>query len=1178
MLENEGDDVMSLRFILGRSGSGKTTKCLNEIREILREEPNGPSIVYLVPEQMTFQSEYKLIHTPGLGGMIRAQVFSFTRLAWRVLQETGGMSRYHLNDVGIQMLLRKIIERHKPEFKLFGRAADKAGFMTQLGDMIVECKRYCITPEQLLEKANVLREQQAKATAKVLADKLSDLHLIYEQLEKQLMHHYIDSEDYLRLLAEKIPQSRYLANAEIYVDGFHHFTPQEYMVLEQLLLHCKRVTIALTVDAPYNDHLPNELHLFRLTGQTYHDIREMALLNNVAIDDVELLQQNVRHREAALAHLEAHYDSRPAVSFLEETEAIQIYEASNRRAEIEAVAREIVRLVRDQGYRYKDIAVLVRNTNDYRDILKTIFQDFHIPYFMDEKEPMLHHPLIELLRSSLEVVTSHWRYEAVFRAVKTDLLFPSDANIAKMREAMDELENYVLAYGIKGAKWTNGERWTYRRYQAVEGLSLPQTDEEKQREDQINKWRELVATPLVTLQRRLQRAKDGRAFCEAIYRYLEELEIPKKLERLQIEAEARGNLIKARQHDQVWKAVIDLLDQYVEMLGEESLSLSEFAKIIETGLDRLEFSLVPPAIDQVLIAHFDRSRLVDIKCAFIIGANDGIIPAKMKEDCLLAENEREILHESGLNVAPGGREQLFYESFSIYLALTSPSERLYITYPLANEEGKALAPSMLLKRLCALFPSLHPRSRGNEPLEATDDEQCEFVTHPHATLTYLVAQLQAWKRNYPIHPIWWDVYNFYADDEKWRSIARNVLASLFYENVAQPLKKDITKQLYGKKIQASVSRMEQFQKCPFSHFLSHGLRLKERNIFRLEAPDIGQLFHSALKFISDRLHDAKLEWGQLSKQQCEQLSVEAVERIAPTIQQEILLSSNRYHYMKRKLQQIISRTTAVLSEHAKASGFVPVGLELEFGPNGVLPPLTFRLQDGTLMELVGRIDRVDKADSSKGVLLRVIDYKSSAKSLNLTEVYYGLALQMLTYLDIVITYAEQLVGSAAWPAGILYFHIHNPIIKSDQLFNDEKEVERKLLEQFKMRGLLLGDEEVVRLMDKRLEDGKWSLIVPAQITKKGAIHSSSSVVSEDDFHHLRRHVRHLFKTIGLRIVEGVIDISPYKLSEQTPCEFCSFKSVCQFDESFPSNQYRVLIPQAKSEIVRKLVEGKEKDE
>jgi ATP-dependent helicase/nuclease subunit B len=1146
---------MSLRFLLGRAGSGKTTRCLQEIRQKLFEQPDGSPIIYLVPEQMTFQSEYALIRTPNLGGMIRAQVFSFTRLAWRVLQETGGMSRYHLSQTGVHMLLRKIIEQHKEKLVLFRRAADKNGFIEQLEEMITECKRYCITPEQLQETEKQLRHQ-ATAAEKVLADKLNDVRLIYEQFERELAQQYVDSEDYLRLLAEKVPHSRYLKDAEIYIDGFHHFTPQEYMVLEQLLIHCKRVTIALTVDAPYNEQLPHDLHLFRMTGRTYHDLREMALLNNVAIEEVELLRENVRHVDSALRHLEAYYDTRPVKVFTKPTKAIEIYQATNRQAEVEGIAREIVRLVRDEGYRYRDIALVIRNSDDYRDSLKTVFADYNIPYFIDEKEAMVHHPFIEFIRASLDVINTNWRYEAVFRAVKTDFFFPVESDMRTMREAMDQLENYVLANGIQGTKWT--ERWTYRRYRGLEDMNVPQTDEEKEYEEKLNSWRELVVTPLLSLQKRLQKAKTGREMCEALYLYFEQLQIPKKLEKLRDQAEERGDLISARHHEQAWSAVIDLLDQYVEILGEATLPLKLVATIIETGLDSLQFSLVPPATDQVLVAHFDRSRLTDVKCVFIAGVNEGVIPAKKNDDGMLSEKDRELLHHFSVRVAPTSREQLLDEPFALYLAFASPKERLYITYPLADGEGKTLLPSMFIKRLKEMFPTVLEKQWGTEPFLLSPEEQLHFITNPLATLGPLASQLEAWKRQYPIERIWWDVYNLYTENDEWRARAKKVVSALFYENRPKKLEKKMTKKLYGEKVRASVSRVETFNRCPFAHFASYGLRLQERKVFRLQAPDVGQLFHYALKMIAERIRAEQLDWAQLSKKQCEQLSHEAVEQIAPHIQQEILLSSHRYYYVKRKLQNIMTRTTTVLSEQAKVSGFVPIGLELQFGDNNPLPPLTFTLADGTVMELVGRIDRIDQAQSSKGVLLRIVDYKSSKKKLDFTEVYYGLTLQMLAYLDLVIEYAEKLIGTNALPAGILYFHIHNPIIKSDLSILEEEEAERKIFESFKMNGLLLADGEAVKLMDQTLDAGKGSAIVPVKINKDGSFSKNSAVVTEKDFDALRRHVRETFQHVGTQMMEGVTDIAPYKLKNHTACQYCEFRDVCQFDESMEQDRYRLL--------------------
>ncbi|WP_078548250.1 helicase-exonuclease AddAB subunit AddB [Litchfieldia alkalitelluris] len=1158
---------MTLQFIIGRAGTGKTSFCLEQIRTKLFEHPTGDPIVYLVPDQMTFQSEYDLINTPNLGGMMRAQVFSFTRLAWRVLQETGGMSRYHLNNVGINMVIRKIIEQRKQDLKVFSKAADKNGFIGQLEEMVAEFKRYCVTPELIEDKSNLLSINDQV----VLSEKLHDLQMIYDDLENHLFQKYVDSEDYLRLLAEKIRQSDYIRNAEILIDGFHSFTPQELEVVRELMKYSRKVTLALTVDRCYDEQAPDELSLFRMTGNTYQSIKQMAHDEMVYLEEPIILSEQKRFLNSPdLAHLETFYDTRPNVTFHHKT-GITIGQAVNRRAEIEGVAREIRKIVRENIYRYRDIAILVRNAGEYHELIETIFEDYELPFFIDQKRSMLNHPLIELIRSSLEILTGNWRYEAVFRCVKTDLLYPSDLPIHQLREDMDKLENYVLEYGIQGYKWTGKDRLVYRRIRALEGEDLPQSDLEKQYENQINQLREMIVTPLTKLHKRFIKANNGREMCEALYLFLEELEIPVKIENLRSMAEEEGRLTEAREHDQVWNAVLELMDQFVEIMADEKVSLQLFTNMLETGMENMQFALVPPAIDQVLIASLERSRFSNIKCTFIIGANDGVLPARPTEEGVFSQQDRERLIESGLKLSPLSQELLLDENFLIYGALTSASDRLYVSYPLANEEGKSLQPSTIIKRLKQMFHGINEKFLVNEPAELSSQEQVDYLVNPNVSLSYLTSQLQAWKWAYPIHDIWWSTYNHLIMDENWKERSAKVLSSLFYRNETKKLSVELTKELFGENIQASVSRMENFQSCPFSHFANYGLKLKERQIFRLEAPDIGQLFHAALKLISDRLKQLKIDWRDLTADQCEQLSFEAVEMIAPKLQREILLSSNRFYYIKHKLQKVISRASKILSEHAKISGFSPVGLEIDFGKNGPLPSIPFELNNGFKMELIGRIDRVDKAESSKGLLLRVIDYKSSQKSLNLTEVYYGLALQMITYLDVIITHSKDWLGTSATPAGVLYFHVHDPMVNSKSILSDES-IDDEIFKSFKMKGLLLGDEESVRLMDQSLDAGH-SKVVSAALKKDGSFYTNSSIASVEELGYLKNHVRKVFKQIGNNISDGVIDISPYKLKDRTPCTFCSFKSVCQFDQSIEENDYRNIQHEKKDVILEKIRKG-----
>ncbi|MFL6558158.1 MAG: PD-(D/E)XK nuclease family protein, partial [Bacillus sp. (in: firmicutes)] len=606
----------------------------------------------------------------------------------------------------------------------------------------------------------------------------------------------------------------------------------------------------------------DELELFRLSGETSYSIYDIAKANGIEMEKPIILREQKKWNQPSLSHFEENFDARPTVPFLGDTK-INICQAANRRAEIEGIAREIRQLVKTQGYRYRDIALLIRNGGDYHEIVEPVFNDYQIPYFIDQKRTMLNHPLIEFIRSSLEVINSYWRYEPVFRLIKTELLYPLDENSVKMREKMDRLENYCLAYGINGSKWTKKERWNYRRIRGLELNSSSQTDAEKEMEQELNKLRLMVTAPILRLSRRLKKADTGRKLCEAIYLLLEELDVPTKLEKWKADAEKKGNLVKMREHEQVWNAVIDLLDQYVEIMGDEPVTLKAFAAVLESGFESLHFSLIPPALDQVLIGDFEKSRLNEIKVEFVVGVTEGILPAKLSDDGILSDEDREILLSTGVKVAPSSRTRLLDENFLAYKAFTAPSDVLYVSYPLANDEGKALIPSSYIKRIKDMFPDAEERFYVTDPTQGSELSQLSFISNFTTTLSYLNAQLQWKKRGYPISNLWWDVYNFY-NGSSGKGKAQKVFSSLFYSNSAVRLSKETADELYGEAIQASVSRMELYNSCAFSHFAQHGLKLRDRQVFRLDAPDIGELFHAALKQIADVVNDQNLSWAELS--------------------------------------------------------------------------------------------------------------------------------------------------------------------------------------------------------------------------------------------------------------------------------------------------------------------------
>ncbi|OAB33965.1 helicase-exonuclease AddAB subunit AddB [Paenibacillus glacialis] len=1161
---------MSVHFLLGRSGSGKTTNIMQDISTRLSREPRGKPMILLVPEQGSFQAEHELVTSGPINGIARAQVLSFQRLAYRVMQETGGSARVGISEEGKRMLLYKIIQRRKEELKLFGPSGDQMGFVGRLSKLYTEMKRYCIDATHVEEQLS--RMHSNGAGTPILRDKLGDILTLYRDFEQELSPLYMDNEDHLMTLAEAIPNSSYVKGADIWIDGFHGFTPQEFIVLQQLISYASSVTIALTLDKAFESGmLPHELDLFHPSATTY--VKLKGMITELDIDSTDtLLRPDILPRfkdSPQLAHLEQGYDRR--IPWRDESvdpentyhHGVSIHVAVNRRAELEGALREMLRLVREEGARYRDIAIFVRQLGDYESILGPLCRDYGVPFFLDQKRSELHHPLVEFIRSSLDIVNRRWKYEDVFRCIKTDLLLPLDGSLD--RTDMDRLENYVLACGIQGYRWTDGRPW-----RAIPSLSLESDSVDRQKNGEqllelMERCRAVVSGPLFSFEKRLKAGKTARDLCTAVYLLLEDAGVPQKLDAMSHEALESGQPEEAREHRQLWGAILDLLDQIVELMGEENIGVELFTGILETGLTEMKLSLVPPSIDQILIGNMDRTRTSGVKYTFLLGFNDGVVPAVIQEDGVLTETERMLLTDTGMELAPSISRKLLDERFLIYNALTSASRHVWISYASADEEGKVLLPSEVIRHVKKMYPLCKEQPLLGQPQrEQQLKEQQDFVSNPQQTLSHLIVQLRKWKHGIDIPDFWWGIYNWYLQQAEWREPLSMLLRSLFYVNDTLPLETGTSRRLYGSKVRTSVSRMEKFVACPFSHFASHGLKLKERQMYRLKAPDIGQLFHSALSDMATQLQNRSVSWGSLTADECRQEASIAVDRLTPLLQGEILLSSKRYAYISRKLKNIVGRASIILGEHARRGNFEPIGLELDFGPGKTLPPLIFPLPNGSVMEVIGRIDRVDMAQGAQGMMLRVIDYKSSQNDLKLHEVYYGLSLQLLTYLDVLLTYSEEWLGAAAIPAGTLYFHVHDPLLQSANGMNAEQAAD-ELLKRFKMKGLLLSNREVIAQMDTSLDKG-YSSILPVAVKSDGSFYSSAAVATSEQWDSLLSSVRSNIVNIGTRITEGDVKIEPYRIQHETACTFCSYKPVCHFDENVEGNNYHIMGKPNKSQV------------
>lgn len=1133
---------MTVRFILGSNTTPTSEVVREEIKTMLKQEPYGKPIIFIVPEQMTFQQEYALLEDE-IKGSIRAQVLSFSRLAFRVMEETGGATKSMITSTGIQMMLRKIIEERQTDWHMFQQSVDKKGFIEQLEVLITEFKRYKITPEQIDQAYNDSNQSDG------LKDKLGDLHYIYSHLTEALTKRFIDGEDRLRLLEEKVLESQYLKDATIYIDGFHRFTPLEQAVLTKLMEHTKDITLTLTLPETKTDQI-EPFDIFTQTKETLDDVMALAKESGQQVS----LTHASQAKEVApfIKHLDSAFDTRPIPSFQGPVD-LKVAYGVHPRAEIEGVAQEILALIREENYRYRDVALMVRDEGLYHDLIRTIFEDYDIPVFIDEKEPMINHPLIELIRSLFDVVQTEWRYDSIFRLLKTGFFPVGDETVSFDDDAIDTLENYVLEYGIKGRKrWLSEEAFYYQRFRGFD--KRVKTDEEIEIEEKINRYREHVVRFLQPIDKKLRQTSPVKEKIIALYEFLETIGVDITLEQWQETLEQQGEVKKARDQEQVWQEVMRLFDEVVEIIGDETIKTGTLKEVIETGLDSLTFQHVPPTLDHVIVGSIDHSRMSDVAVSFLVGVNEGTWPKRPNQDTVLTEEERHTLETQGFKLADSETEQLIDDWFYIYLAVTSPKEKLWLSYTLSDTEGKAKMPASLIKRMYQIFPETPEQLILQDPEEMMDP--LRFVSTETKARQALTAQLAKFNRAYPIDDVWWSVFNWFVTTGQ-VNVLDAMKNSLYYKNLPTNLKQTTVDEIYQKKIKTSVSRMEQYYQCSYKHFAQHSLKLEERKTYKLDAPDIGQLFHEALKQITEWVQVEEKQFADLSEQEAGDYAKRVMERLSPVLQHQILHSSNRYQYMKQKLETVISRATFILSEQARRTRFSPIGLEVGFGlADSPLAPVRTTLSNGYELILRGRIDRVDQAKVDDQLYLRIIDYKSSKKSLDLVDVYYGLSLQMLAYLDVLLQNSEHWLGLKATPAGVLYFHVHDQLLSQPDIIPSDK-LEQELFKLYKMQGLLIDDAHIVELMDTALESGS-SPVVPFEIKKDGTLGSRSKTRSLEDFDQLQTYVREKITDAGLSISSGDVSLNPYQKQTQTACTYCPFKSVCQFDPSLDEHHYRIL--------------------
>ena len=1112
---------MALQFVFGGSGSGKSSYIFDQIikRSMQGEEQN---FFILVPDQFTMQTQMDLVTRHPRGGIMNIDVLSFGRLAYRMMEEAGGDRTPILDDTGKSLVLRKVAGQIQEQLPVLGSHLKKLGYIHQVKSAISEFMQYGIGEKELEE---MLLFSQKRGS---LYGKLQDLRVLYGAFKEYLENRFITTEETLDRLAKQIAQSKLIKGSVVVLDGFTGFTPIQNRVILQLLRQAEEVVVTLTVEEERELRGGRE-QLFTLSRKTRTTLERLAREAETEIlPPVYVDSQNGRFREGgALAHLERHIFRVPLPVFKEESDEIRVYEAETMEEEVRQVCRRIRSLLKE-GYCYRDIALISGDMEAYSGLIEEYFEQYRLPYFLDKSRKITLNPFIEYIRSALQVINSGYSYEAMFHYLRSGM-------VDLKREEIDRLENYVLAFGIRGKKsWNNLF------------VHPPAQAGEKELE-QLNQSRQKIVEELSVF---TPRAGKVRRMVEELYGFLTANHCQEKLKAYEHRFASQGEKSKEKEYAQIYRLVMDLLDQLVSLLGEEKMGWEEFAQILDAGFGEIQVGIIPQAVDRILVGDMERTRLSPVKALFFLGVNEGKIPRASGKGGILSDLDREFLEGCGRELAPTPRSQLFIQRFYLYLNVTKPSKGLYLSYSRLNEEGKTMKPSYFVELMKKMYHTLEVEKKTAEPELPGTGEEVRALS-ARMLSDYRAGKLEKKEKQMLLNLL--TLLKEEAGEKKW---LEDLLDSAFFAYGGDKLTRETARLLYGAVIYSSVSRLEKMASCAYAHFLQYGLGLKERQEYGFEAVDMGNVYHGVLELFSGKLAEKNYSWTAFPLEEGRQLLHEVLESYAINYGNTVLFSSARYAYGMEKMERILWRTVTTLRDHLQAGKFVPREYELSFSTLEDLDSVSIRLSEEEKLKLGGRIDRLDTYEEGGRLYVKIMDYKSGNHKFRLASFYHGLQLQLVIYLNAALELEKRKhPDKEVVPAAFLYYHIDDPMIKGKEAMNEE-EIEKEIKKSLRVTGIINSDERVLKGLDQSGESK--SLVVPLEYNSDGSPSARSSTMDQEQIHLLLEFSRKKAAELARQIGEGEVSMNPGRLGGTDACTWCAYKQICSFDDRLPGFEKRQL--------------------
>ena len=1143
---------MSLRFYFGPSGSGKSHRIYEEIMQRAAQEP-GRNFLIIVPDQFTMQTQKDLVMRSDRGGILNIDVLSFGRLSHRILEEVGTKEMPVLDDTGKSLVLQKIAADLKEQLPAMGSLLHKQGYIHEVKSAISEFMQYGISTQDM-DKLIASAEKRG-----ALAMKLRDLKTLYRGFQDYIRDHFITTEETLDVLRRSLVKSKILPDSVVIFDGFTGFTPIQNRLIQELMRVCEETIVTVTIgeeEDPYQ--MDGEQKLFHLSKKTVADLVKLAAEAEVTRgEDVFVKGGPNRFAEApALCYLEQNLFRYQYEPYTEKQHEIHMFEALSPREEVHQTALYIRKLIREEGLTYRDIAVVIGDLEGYASYVETEFGQLEIPCFLDRTRGIVLNPMIEYIKSALQLYIRDFSYDTVFHFLRSGM-----ADIS--REEIDELENYVIRTGARGYR-TYSRLFTRRTEEMQQGSGQEDTERAEETMERLNRIRQQFADTVEILHM-APWAKAGE-YVDHLYDFLEQNQVQQKLLNYQQQFEQEGDLAKAREYAQIYRLVMDLLDQIYGLLGEEEISLQEFADILDAGFGEITVGTIPQNVDRIVVGDMERTRLKQVKVLFFLGVNDGNIPKNASKGGIISDMDREFLIESGTEMAPSPRQQMYIQRLYLYLNMTKPSERLYLSYAKVNSDGKGIRPSYLIDTVRKLFPLLaveYPQNRSR--LEQIEGRQEGARYLAEELREYADGTLREEERQ-----DFYLMYRAYEADPEGRD---RLTAAAFRRYKESGLSRIVARALYGRQLENSVSRLETYAACACRHFLQYGLSLQEREEFGFEVSDMGNVYHAVLENFAGKLAESGRTWWDFDENFATQAIKEAVEGYAATYGETVLYSSARNEYAITRMSRILTRTVLTLQQHLKQGSFQPDDYELSFRFAEDLDSIHVDLSEEEKMHLQGRIDRIDVSEDAEHVYVKVIDYKSGNKKFDLAALYYGLQLQLVVYMNAAMELeSRKHPDKEIVPAALLYYHIDDPTIETPVELTQEQ-INEEILTKLRMNGVVNSDPAVVERLDRFLQDK--SKVIPVEKKKDGSFSARSGILSREELQVVSSYVDTKIREIGREILDGKIAANPYEKGNEEACTYCAYKKVCGFDGSIPGYEKRQLEDLDKQTLMQRMQETTE---